>query len=939
MVAKPAAPPVLLSLAMIVKNEEAYLEEALRSAAPYVDEMVVVDTGSTDRTVEIALSLGARVERFAWTDDFSEARNFSLRACRGQYVLVLDADERLHGLPPEGLRPHLKPRADFPFEGFAIKVVNVTLAGETLSTFLSVRIFPNDPRIGYVGRVHNRLCSLDPAHPTLNAAVFGDYEIRHFGYDKTVYRARKKAERSLPLILQMVGERPDDPAVHFYLGRELLDLDRAAEAQPSLERAVDLSLQGAAAGRGPGLLGEVATHLLLCVERTTLRPAETLDRVGQALEHVTQNADLWYRTALLLKTGGRRNEAVHCFTEAVACIGAESEAASVVAHRPWALFEALGHTLWDAQRYPDAYAAFQDAVDVTPAKPAESEGWPALLNCLYALGLELGDTARAPEFRRRLLERDDTPLGMFFFEVERLAKRAGVDAARTLLSETRDAHPRIARDAEFAGLAERLGLPVQAPEAASNTAAGPSKPLRVLIGTANIAAYVENLAGGLRALGHEVTTALVDDNRFYPDFRPDHRVADLLKGCSLDVVAGEHVPRLTAAFTSFLLGFDLYIFIAAQSLLPGGADLPLLRAAGKTIVGWLCGSESRHHTAAGPMWAAMGSTLPESVRAQALSETATDTATVVAHGAYHNTLANRLHHLRMYERYADVIFSVPECVGLGLRPYQSIPTPLDLSAFTWRVPGREIPVVVHAPSNRGFKQTQRILAAFEQLQAEGVRFELRLLENLPNVEIRAALADADVVVDQMSLYPAILAHEGMASGCAVLTGNVPAALPVPWDKPCVHIEPDNLVAELRRVLTDRALRLRLAAEGRTYVENYADRTRVAARVLADVDRARRGDFDLYPTFAYMSFERPAGETITPRSQALALEVVTAQGVPAEADLARLVAQGLLPAGAPEWAAGLDATLPRWPASLRDVGPWIRLGPRPDLGPQKNREST
>jgi len=82
----PPSPPSgapLLSLAMMVKNEEAFLEDALRSAAPYVDEMVVVDTGSTDRTVEIARDLGARVEFFAWCDDFSAARNYSLRACRG----------------------------------------------------------------------------------------------------------------------------------------------------------------------------------------------------------------------------------------------------------------------------------------------------------------------------------------------------------------------------------------------------------------------------------------------------------------------------------------------------------------------------------------------------------------------------------------------------------------------------------------------------------------------------------------------------------------------------------------------------------------------------------------------------------------------------------------------------------------------------------------
>ena len=112
----------LLSLAMIVKNEEHFLADALRSAAPFCDELVVVDTGSTDATVAIARSLGARVEHFAWCDDFSAARNASLRACRGQYILVLDADERLEGGDPALLRRALRPGPHHPFEAWLLEV-------------------------------------------------------------------------------------------------------------------------------------------------------------------------------------------------------------------------------------------------------------------------------------------------------------------------------------------------------------------------------------------------------------------------------------------------------------------------------------------------------------------------------------------------------------------------------------------------------------------------------------------------------------------------------------------------------------------------------------------------------------------------------------------------------------------------------------------------
>ena len=78
---------------MIVKNEEQHLAKCLMSVKPVVDEMIVVDTGSTDKPKHIAAALGAKVFDFPWTNDFSEARNYSLSKASGDWILVLDADE------------------------------------------------------------------------------------------------------------------------------------------------------------------------------------------------------------------------------------------------------------------------------------------------------------------------------------------------------------------------------------------------------------------------------------------------------------------------------------------------------------------------------------------------------------------------------------------------------------------------------------------------------------------------------------------------------------------------------------------------------------------------------------------------------------------------------------------------------------------------------
>jgi len=95
---------VLLSLAMIVKNEEATLAHCLESVKPLVDEMVILDTGSTDKTVEIAMGFGALVHNFQWRDDFSAARNESLKHCRGDWVLILDADETIDPMDYEKIK-------------------------------------------------------------------------------------------------------------------------------------------------------------------------------------------------------------------------------------------------------------------------------------------------------------------------------------------------------------------------------------------------------------------------------------------------------------------------------------------------------------------------------------------------------------------------------------------------------------------------------------------------------------------------------------------------------------------------------------------------------------------------------------------------------------------------------------------------------------------
>ena len=104
---------MLISLAMIVKNEESTIAHCLETVKPIVDEIVVIDTGSTDKTIEIAKEFGASVHQFQWCDDFSAARNESLKHCSGEWVIIIDADEAIDPLDYEKIRNAcLNPFAD-----------------------------------------------------------------------------------------------------------------------------------------------------------------------------------------------------------------------------------------------------------------------------------------------------------------------------------------------------------------------------------------------------------------------------------------------------------------------------------------------------------------------------------------------------------------------------------------------------------------------------------------------------------------------------------------------------------------------------------------------------------------------------------------------------------------------------------------------------------
>lgn len=310
----------------------------------------------------------------------------------------------------------------------------------------------------------------------------------------------------------------------------------------------------------------------------------------------------------------------------------------------------------------------------------------------------------------------------------------------------------------------------------------------------------------LRALGHEAELWEVGRSRFA---FPADRSIDL---------DGADPNALWRTFMEAVERFDVFHFHFAQSffrhdwsLLPPFWDLPVLRMLGKQVFFTFHGSDCRTPSA-------HAARVPYS--GEFFAEGTPDA----------DAIAKRIQIIRTY---ANAMLAVSTELLWYVPDAEVVPRALELDAWPEiPYPGRERPLVVHAPTRRSYKGTPRILAALDQLEREGVAFDLSLVEDRPHDFVQREIQRADVVIDQCLMGDlGVVALEAMATGrpaAAYLAEDVGLAL---GDTPLFEIEPPTLVDRLRSLLTDLPLRRGLAAAGRGYVAKVHDSRTIAERHL------------------------------------------------------------------------------------------------------------
>ena len=258
----PASGIPRLTVCLITKNEERFIGKCLESIRPIADQIVVMDTGSTDWTTSIAGRFGAEIFKFKWCDDFSAARNAVLEKATGDWVLMLDADEELPADQHEKLLKLLRdPKA------IAYRLPMIDVGQEEAGVSHVPRLFRNAPGLFYVGRVHEQVFSSIEVRRTEWGLenLFGDATLLHHGYTKELVKSRDKIARNLRLLEMAVEEMPGEPNLLMNLGLELMRSGRTHEGLENYEAAFE------AMGRLPkaqvvpelreSLLTQFATHL------------------------------------------------------------------------------------------------------------------------------------------------------------------------------------------------------------------------------------------------------------------------------------------------------------------------------------------------------------------------------------------------------------------------------------------------------------------------------------------------------------------------------------------------------------------------------------------------------------------------------------------------------------------------------------------------------
>lgn len=295
-----------IDLCMIVKNEERYLKECLTNVSDLVNNIIIVDTGSTDNTIKIAEEFNAKVYNYDWINDFSDARNFSISKAKSNWILILDADEILDINSRDRLVNFIKNTNQDGCHFLVKNYIDERLDDYTIH--YALRLIKNYRGYKFIGRIHEQISNDNIKIKDKFAKE--DIILHHYGYLSSVTIEKSKRDRNIPIILEALKENPNDPFQLFNLGNEYLsknDIEKALEYYNKAYKYSDKTML-------------YSPHLLyrMALSYKSLKLYElALKYVNEALNLYSPNVDFLYLKGSIYQKFNKPTLSIRIFDECI----------------------------------------------------------------------------------------------------------------------------------------------------------------------------------------------------------------------------------------------------------------------------------------------------------------------------------------------------------------------------------------------------------------------------------------------------------------------------------------------------------------------------------------------------------------------------------------------------------------------------------------------
>ncbi|MFZ5942994.1 MAG: tetratricopeptide repeat-containing glycosyltransferase family 2 protein [Bacillota bacterium] len=353
-----------LSICIITKDEEKHIFRCLKSIRNLAEEIIMVDTGSTDNTLNIAKDFKCRVFQIDWQDDFSAARNFALEQAQGQWILMIDADEELVKEDKKILHDFLK---DSKAEGYFVQIIN-KLEHNMILKHRAVRLFRNRPEYRYTGRIHEQIA---PAILKHGPQALDNSPLRfiHFGYHENVIG--NKQERNIKILKRELADQPENSFMLFNLGTEYFLMADYQKARETYEKSLLFIHQEQPYG-STVIRNLAVTYLKL---KEYQKCSKLLEK---GISWYSDYTDLYYLEGRLKAAQGFLDKACESFTRCLELGETENYTSTLGVGSYLSLIE-LGDALQKLGKYQEALETYLEALVYAPLRKQTIERIPPLV--------------------------------------------------------------------------------------------------------------------------------------------------------------------------------------------------------------------------------------------------------------------------------------------------------------------------------------------------------------------------------------------------------------------------------------------------------------------------------------------------------------------------------------------------------------------------------